>query len=503
MRRWNGLAMAAMAAAWSGGVQAQSSADWMTTPRDWSATLKGDVEALGRILEETHPGMYDERNPEFRPRAEAGLAEARARADTTTDAGGWWWAMRGLIAGFDDGHVQIGLTNGGGFPTRWPGFLTVYRGADQVVASRQEADGGAPPIGARLVDCDGIDAATLAERRVGAFRGRWFLESQKVQTGDWVFMSAANPWIMEMAECRFEVGGETRTYRLNWRSISGEDLGVRRTALAQRASPTFGVKALDDDGFWLSMPSFNGDPSSDAYEALTDLLAEASEKQAELRAAPYVVLDLRGNGGGSSHWGSRLSQVLWNEDWGMSHAMTPIESVDWRASEANMAGIQTFRDELAAANGDARMIVWADRALDGMRGALAAGQPLWRDMNDPGERPTYDVLPENPMKGRVYVLTDPACGSACLDAVDLWKALGAIQIGRETSADTVYMELREAALPSGLAKVWIPMKIYRGRARGNNEPQVPAHVFDGDLKDEAALRTWVRGLDAEISPARP
>ena len=469
--------------------------EWMTQPRDWSATLKGDVEALGRILEDSHPGMFDDRNPEFRPRAEARLAEARRRAETTRDAGGWWWAMRGLIAGFDDGHVQIGLVPTGGMPSRWPGFLTTYRGADQVVASRDDADDAAPPLGARLIDCDGVDAATLAERRVGAFRGRWFLESQKVQNGDWVFMSAANPWIPEMSECRFEVDGRAVTYALNWREISSEDLGARRTALAQRAFPDFGMKAADDGGWWLSMPSFNGDPASDAYKALTALLAEAAEKQAALRAAPYVVLDLRGNGGGSSHWSSRLADILWGQDWQVAHRLPQVESVDWRASEANIAEVQAFRDQLAAADGDARMLAWADTAIAGMRGAMASGEPLWRDMNDP--RPGLDpgVRAVNPMRGRVYVLTDPGCGSACLDAVDIWKAMGAIQIGRETSADTVYMELREAALPSGLAKVWIPMKVYRGRARGNNEPQVPAHVFDGDLKDEAALRAWVRSLN--------
>lgn len=493
--RWTAVLAAPVLLAAPASAQS-TSPEWMITPRDWSATLKADVEALGRILEETHPGMYDERNPDFRPRAEAGLAEARHRAETTTDVGGWWWTLRGLIAGFDDGHVQIGLTGGGGFPTRWPGFLTVYRGADQIVADRDEAETGAPPIGAKLVDCDGIDASTLAERRVGAFRGRWFLESQKVQNGDWVFMNAANPWITEMAECRFEAGGEVRNYRLNWRPVSGEDIGARRTALAQRAFPAFGLKALEDGGQWLSMPSFNGDPSSEAYEALTALLAEAGAKQAELRAAPYVVLDLRGNGGGSSHWSSRLADILWDRDWQAAHRLPQIESVDWRASDAAIAEVRAFRDQLAAAGGDAQMIAWADDAVAGMTGARLAGRPLWRDMNEPRSVPD-PAAAANPMTGRVYVLTDPGCASACLDAVDLWKAMGAVQIGRETSADTLYMELREAELPSGLARAWIPMKVYRGRARGNNEPQVPAHVFGGDLKDEAAIQAWVRGLNAE------
>ena len=103
-------------------------------------------------------------------------------------------------------------------------------------------------------------------------------------------------------------------------------------------------------------------------------------------------------------------------------------------------------------------------------------------------------MPPRLMAGPVYVLTDPVCSSACLDAVDLWKAAGAIQLGRETSADTVYMDVRGQALPSDLASLVIPMKVWRGRARGNNVPQRPAHIYDGAMGDQAALESWIRGL---------
>lgn len=505
IRRWAVLAGAAglWAGLWTGlgaGPVAAQEPDraWMSAPRDWSATLAADVEAMAQALEDTHPGMYDPRNPGFRPQAEAMLAQARMRAQDTTDAGGWWWALRGLVAGFDDGHVQIGLVPSGGMPSRWPGFLTVYRGEDQVVASRDAADETAPPLGARLIACDGVSADALAEQRVGAFRGRWFLEAQRVQLGDWVFMNATNPWIAEMSACSWDVDGVTRTSPLTWRAIPAADLAARRSALAAGAPGDFGLKRLEDGGYWLSMPSFNGDPDSDAYRALTDLLAEAGNRQDDLRTAPYLVLDVRGNGGGSSRWSYDLARILWGEAWLAARPMAAIESVDWRASEGNIAMIQGFRDQLAAAEGDPSVIAWADEAIAGMRTALAAGEPLWRDMAAPAgsvgaaPAPASGRLPRGP----VYVLTDASCASACLDAVDLWKTLDAVQVGRETSADTLYMELRQIDLPSGLARVWLPMKVYRGRARGNNEPQRPDHLFAGDMADEAALHTWIRTLAA-------
>jgi hypothetical protein len=469
---------------------------FITEPRDWSATLREDVTALHALIMDSHPGPYDDRNPTFRPKADAALAVALRRAETTTDAGGWWWGLRAFVAGFDDGHVQMSLKDqSGGFPTRWPGFLTTYRGADQVVGNRDEADTNTPPLGARLIDCDGVPADRLAAEQIGAFRGRWTLEAQHAAFGDWLFMNASNPWTPEMRACRFEADGRTRSWRLNWRPIAAADLSARRQSISARGDYHFGLSALDNGGFWLSIPSFNGNPGSDAHAALTPLIAELGARQAELRAAPFVVLDLRGNGGGSSHWSELIAQTLWGDDWMSFHSLPPIEAIEWRASDDNLKAIQTYFDQWTAAGESDGRIGWAREIIDGMTAARAEGKPYWRDAAALPEPSAPGPTPEQLMHGPVYVLTDASCGSACLDAVDLWKAAGAIQIGRETSADTVYMDVRGAELPSGLAELAIPMKVWRGRQRGNNEPQRPAHLFGGDITDTAAVQAWIRTLN--------
>lgn len=478
-----------------GPVRAQEAPpEWMATPRDWSATLAEDARALHAIVIDSHPGVHDALNPEFRARVDAGLAEALERARTTTDGGGYWWAMRAFAASFEDGHLGIGLKPQGGLPARWAGFMTRWRGADQVVAERDEADASTPPLGARLIDCDGVAAGDLAARRVGAFRGRWFLESQRASQGHWLFVNSANSWTEDLRECRFEIDGALRPYALNWRPIAQTDLTARAGRVGRRAVTTFGMARLDDGGFWISTPNFDGNPQGENHPKLTALIADMTAQQAALRAAPYVVLDLRGNGGGSSHWSRSMAQVLWGDDWLRDHALPPIESIDWRASDDNLAAIQGYFDEWTAAGESAQRIAWAREIIDGMTAARAAGQPYWRDMaTPPPPRPEGPAATQR-MAGPVYVLTDPVCASACLDAVDLWKVAGGVQIGRETSADTVYMDVRSTDLPSGLTRLTLPMKVWRGRARGNNEPHSPVHVFDGDMSDEAALRAWIRGL---------
>lgn len=82
---------------------------------------------------------------------------------------------------------------------------------------------------------------------------------------------------------------------------------------------------------------------------------------------------------------------------------------------------------------------------------------------------------------------------------NLLKALGAVQIGQEASADTVYMETRSERLPSARVAGRVPMKVYRGRVRGNNETAVPEHVWAGALSYTVEIKAWVARLDAAAS----
>jgi hypothetical protein len=58
------------------------------------------------------------------------------------------------------------------------------------------------------------------------------------------------------------------------------------------------------------------------------------------------------------------------------------------------------------------------------------------------------------------------------------------------------MEGRRADLPSGKALLHFPMKVYRNRARGSDQPEMPAHLFSGDMTDDAALQKWVASLNS-------
>ncbi len=460
----------------------------------WDVVLTRDLLAMRAAIDEGHPGPVDELNPSFKLALEEGLKRAMERAPTANSAGGWWWALREYAAIFDDGHLSVGmLEKAPPLTYRWPGFLTRFEGRDQIIAVRLE-QAGLPELGAKLISCDGHSAWRLAEEHVGRFHGRWQLEAQRARQGARLFLDASNPWIKQPQSCVFEHDGRSVTYRLDWRDLSGDEAGQRLTEAQRSFRAPIERRALAGGGAWISAGSFDGNPASDAGKALRAVVEGMKADQAALRAAPVVVLDLRGNGGGSSAWSREMAVVLWGEDY-VAAREPGSDYVDWRVAEANIATIRGFGEALRQdPQANPEWLKWVEEVVAGMEAARAAGRPLWRQGEGTDDAPSAGAAAAPQFAGRAYVLTDAACASACLDAVDLWKALGAVQVGGETSADTLYMEIREQPLPSEMAVLRLPMKVYRGRPRGLNEPHRPEHLWSGNMADTAGIEAWIAGL---------
>ncbi|WP_202842415.1 S41 family peptidase [Luteimonas saliphila] len=464
---------------------------------DWPERLRDDATAFHAAVQASHPGPVDPGNPQFAAHLDAGLDRALARADEVTDFAGYWWAMREFQAGFDDGHVQLSSNDGAPeLPTRWPGFLTRWSGTGHVVATRLDAP-DLPPVGARLVACDGIAADAMAVDRIGRVRGRWHLEAQRVSHGGRLFLDAGDPWAQPPTHCSFAYDGREHDVALAWRTLDADTLSTHFAATRALHGTTTGVRAPRPGQLWIAAASFDAD--DDALTALLRALDDATR----VGEARHVVLDLRGNGGGSSHWSREIARRLWGD--AALAALPPTESrVDWRVDAANLEAIREFGGMLRAQpEPDAELLHWVEVIDRGMSEALARGDELWRHPAD-AEKPDtpVDMRPRAlAADAPVYVLADAGCASACLDALDLWLPLGAIHVGGETSADTVYMDIRQQPLPSGLATASIPMKVYRGRSRGHNEPYRPSHVWTGDFADESALSAWIASLAGPAAEA--
>ena len=487
------LALPALAALASLPAAAQEAP--VAAPADWGVALAEDARAFHDTIADSHPGPVDVENPGFNGHLASGLEQALERARTANSYEHWYFALQAYAASFDDGH--LGLTDwapmGHAWTADWPGFLTGLRTGPagerhEVVFRRDET---APPLGAVLVGCDGRSADALAAEVIGRGAGRWNMASRRAAFAATLFVDQHNPWVRRAEQCEFRVDGEARAFRLSWRDLP-DAMRDEGFAAARRPRFTTPIELRPwAGGQWIGLGGFNGDPASADGVALTALQTMAAERADAIRAAPAVVFDLRGNNGGSSAWIYALARSLWGEDH-VAFRQPKSTAVDWRASEANLATIESYKSMFAD---NAEAMAWLNEISAGLTAAPAAGEELWRQA-DADETPPAEPGAPSPMRARTWVLTDSGCASACLDAVDLLKALGATHVGLETSGDTVYMEVREEALPGGRVTARVPMKVYRGRARGNNETWVPAHAWTGELSDTAGIEAWIAELDA-------
>lgn len=318
-----------------------------SAPSDWSDTLLKDLDAADAAMRGSHPGAVDLRNPGFVPQLEAASALARSRAANVDSFAGYWWAMKGYAASFNDGHVSLNALAGApDLPTQWPGFLTGFDGDAQVVMT---VDGGPghPPLGARLLSCDGIDAQTLAARRVGDFSGRWNLQASRIQGGGEVLLEQGNPFVPTLRSCVFQVDGREKPYALQWQPLQAAQRKERLADTRRSFRPANGWHTMPGGGYWITTSSFNADPTEQNFKELTALLEQLARKAAALQQAPSVVLDVRGNSGGASQWSIELARLIWGR--AAVDALSDPSWVEWRTSEANIAQLRGFLQKLVQA----------------------------------------------------------------------------------------------------------------------------------------------------------
>ena len=464
-------------------------------PIDWTATYRDDLQAARRIILESHPGPVDKLNPGFREWLDAGFEQQMALAESINTADAYVYAMRKYVAGFRDGHLGVHFDIDRG-PARWPGFFTTWRNGTLVVHTIDPAIDSELAEGDRLQSCDGQTAETLVRERVFDFQFDPALPANWVPAAARSFVDLGNPFTDVPKKCIFIRENREIAVDLEWRELSWDEHMGGYDAARGRTRPEIGLYVPETGVYWLQASTFGPDETQiEKYEDAFRQLREART------SAKLVVLDLRGNNGGSSMWGDLFAEALWDTLPGNDKDNS--QYVEWRVSADNIEYWETVPSILRTQFGKSHSSIdWANHILRNLETSLKDGQDLWRETPVDGAQEAKDTptaetsRPATPSyDGTVVVLTDTTCGSACLDAVSLLARVpGTVHVGSVTAADTQYMESRAAPLPSGLATLVIPIKVYRGRVRPDGGYFTPAFRFDGLHWTDGALRAWVLSL---------
>lgn len=456
-----------------------------TQAEPWVLLAERDLQTIHDTLAANHPGPVDPQSDRYRRWLDEGLQVARAEAAKARRYSDYRRALDRYVNGFRDGHTsaRFALVSE---RLSWPGFLA-GRDTDGKIRVLAAADDSKLPLGAELTACDGTATEQLMKERLVPYYWNADIPHERWNSLPKLFQFEPGDTEGRMSRCTFRIGGAVNSVDLQWRSVPRETI-TRHLQQMQPPAPALGLQKRQ--GIWfVSLPSFNylGPATAGINGVISDMTARA----AELRSAT-VVFDMRGNGGGNSAWGERVASAFWGER-SVAHISDRFDwTVDWRVSSDNIAHLNSVveRNERDGLTEAARS--WA-QARDAVEAALKKGQSLARVVEAP--KTSTGSAPESLVTGRVFLLTDGACASACLDFADLVRRLPNVtHVGLPTSADAVYIDNTEMVLPSGLAFLSYSLKVYRKRVRANNEWYEPEVPWPGGVMSDEAITAWIKQI---------
>jgi Peptidase family S41 len=473
--------------------------DSFHTPLDahWAIVTARDVDAAYALLRDSHPGGAVELHDlDFQHRLALGHRVALARARTVTSYPGYMAVLAGFATAMGDKHIWSRPTFVVNTP-RWPRFMVSKRGETWIVTDADPPE--TPLVGAVLISCDGQPVDSLARKNVGGFRANWEIGAQQAQFAPWLLVDESNPFIARPKTCVADTNGQRQTITLNWMRIRRETLLPRLKKAGGAGQAGYGIRQVGN-GYWIAI--------QDLYTAQAIEVVKAVEQQkAALRSAPFVVLDVRGNGGGSSLVGREMAASLFGAPYVdarlASGASNECGNPDgaWRVSQSNINNLQYLlgtADFVSQGGPEVRQTV--ETTLHNLRDALAHGRAFsgLTHCAQTAAKPIGAATAPSEMKGSLLLLTDNLCFSACLSLTDDFRELGAFHIGQTTDAATHYVDVREQYLPSGYS-IFSTLQSLDPAAPVQVGPFKPALMYNGDIGDTAALEKWVVDSAVKVS----
>ena len=464
--------------------------DGFQAPADprWSPIATQDVEAAFRLLRDNHPGAAPELHDlEFQQRLKNAHTLALKRAGTVTSYRGYLFVLAGFATDMGDKHIWSRPTFVVNLP-RWAGIIVSKRGNAWIVTDTEPDQ--STVLSASLISCDGEAVQDLAQKNIGGFHAVWSVGAQQIQNAPWLLIDEGNPFITRPKACVFEHNTQRETVTLDWVRIKRENLLPRIKKAVGAGAAGFGVRRVGQ-GYWIALQDLLSDKARAVVKAV-------EEQKMALREAPYVVLDLRGNGGGSSVMGRQIAASLLGAAAADGRLGPATEAAcggpdgSWRASEDNIKQLEFVQASPLVARGGPEIKKMVQDTLRDARAAFAQGKAFSASINCPIEppKPPAATQPPSLMKGRLILLTDNLCFSSCLSVTDDFRTLGAFHVGQTTDAATRYVDVREQYLPSGYS-MFSTLESVDPSSPNEVGPFDPVLTYDGDIADTAALEKWV------------
>lgn len=454
--------------------------------KDWTQTTENDLFAMRELIVSSHPGVLDTNNKGFAEWLDKGYLESINLSTQVKSERDSLAVLNFYIAGFQDGHVNLHR------PTQeksfWAGFVLGMQGVDFVVkSSSKNWPIPLPSIGSKVVSCDKKLLPEIIKNEISPYIDRRLnLKSTWLNLATYLTVDYASRPTMGRTlpkSCLIVLpNGVRQNFTLLWQ----EERGELKPFLDQPQPPQT-LQSLGGGRYWVHVSNFS--PSASDNASLDTMLTRIKN----INDANLVVLDTRGNRGGNSLVGIKILTALLGSQLIQSLDEQSRAYAMWRVSPFAISTLDNALSSMENNYGkNSESYKFVFELTTAMKFALHNRQDWLRQPSTVSDgQDQLKEIDSRSFKGKLVLVTDSFCASACLDFVDVVRSIPrTIHVGLPTSADTLYIDVGSQLLPSG-AQFWLPLKVWRDRRRGNNQSYDPQLIFHGDINDTSAVKSWV------------
>lgn len=439
-------------------------------------------EILGSDLDYIHASMTANfsgtaHDPRLRKQADAVFLEEKSRvAQCQTDVDAQR-SLRKYFATFNDPHVK-GVWNGiarygsvvetssgkktdsiRSFPLVATGIYVVNLGGRFFVRKMDSGllKGALVLVNDELVSCDGNPARQILDQDVLPFEAVSVKEAALYRMAPLIFIRW-DKLASSQTTCLFKRGEQNISQTLTWQTVPENYLADK---FETPAAKIYELEKIPR-GHWVKLRSFAGYDKDGIAQ-----LKQFAEDAKKLRKDQVIVVDLRGNTGGNSDWGTR-----WIENVFGYHINSDKEEALVLASPGNYDHFSRLHKSLAekGAIQPADEARWSNllQAAKGLPGKLVKVENP-----KPAEKAKHSL--KKTFTGKIYVLTDFMVFSSGETFVHQLKMMPNVkQVGMATNASTYYSDIRFDITPSGLVFNFPTMvDLDTDSRRASGEPLVP------------------------------
>lgn len=471
---------------------------------NWLLLTERDLQAIYHFIKTQTPGANLNNDASYRDWLANGYYRYQQRRTLPSNYRGYEFSLRDYVNGFHDKQIRLTFFKNKKYARHramWPGFLVRYSQGQFIVTAypRSSREKKIPPVGAHLVECDGLKAVIIMQYYVFPYFGNPALLADWIRYSPNILLDYGNPWVQTLRRCKFNYAGHEEQYDLYWQPLS-DNIDLERIAFPYTGKFKSHVFSVDEhnDSLWVNIPSFQPKVRNDII-TLQNYVKHAPD----WRDKKVIVFDMRGNHSGETNWGWKLLKSLYGKEYysWIKNRYPDKSYVMWRATKGNIKYIDNklrpYHD--SAWGRSTRLYKMLFNLKEDMEEALLDKEQfvtIKKETPERRRRPRPDQL----LKAKIFILTDPRCNFACLSFIARAQNFpGVTLIGTSTDADSIYSEIREEVLPSGHVRLSFPVKATIDRKRKNNQPYVPKYEFPGDINNTHAIERWVIQLNHILS----